>query len=87
MLLVIERELFGEHVLRDRHAQEVARQLRKTRGADQRVGMGEQLAYGVYYGGFLVLVLYNFFIFLAVMAFNLVGDALRDALDPKRAKH
>ncbi len=26
----------------------------------------EQLAYGVYYGGFLVLVLYNFFIFLAV---------------------
>jgi peptide/nickel transport system permease protein len=27
------------------------------------------------------------FIFLAVMAFNLVGDALRDALDPKRARH
>jgi two-component system, sensor histidine kinase LadS len=27
---------------------------------------GEQLAYGVYYGGFLVLVLYNFFIFLIV---------------------
>ena len=26
----------------------------------------EQLAYGVYYGGFLVLVLYNFFIFLIV---------------------
>jgi diguanylate cyclase (GGDEF)-like protein len=26
----------------------------------------EQLAFGVYYGGFLVLVLYNFFIFLAV---------------------
>jgi diguanylate cyclase (GGDEF)-like protein len=25
---------------------------------------GEQLAYGVYYGGFIVLVLYNFFIFL-----------------------
>ena len=29
----------------------------------------------------------GFFIFLAVMAFNLVGDALRDALDPKRARH
>jgi len=27
---------------------------------------GEQLAFGAYYGGFLVLVLYNFFIFLAV---------------------
>jgi len=27
------------------------------------------------------------FIFLAVMAFNMVGDALRDALDPKRARH
>jgi peptide/nickel transport system permease protein len=27
------------------------------------------------------------FIFLAVIAFNLVGDALRDALDPKRARH
>lgn len=27
------------------------------------------------------------FIFLAVMGFNLVGDALRDALDPKRARH
>jgi peptide/nickel transport system permease protein len=26
------------------------------------------------------------FIFLAVMAFNLVGDALRDALDPRRLK-
>jgi len=26
----------------------------------------EQLAYGIYYGGFLVLVLYNFFIFLIV---------------------
>ena len=29
----------------------------------------------------------GFFIFLAVMAFNMVGDALRDALDPKRARH
>lgn len=27
------------------------------------------------------------FIFLAVIAFNLVGDALRDAVDPKRARH
>ena len=27
---------------------------------------GEQLAYGAYYGGFIVLVLYNFFIFLIV---------------------
>ncbi len=27
---------------------------------------GEQLAYGAYYGGFVVLVLYNFFIFLIV---------------------
>jgi diguanylate cyclase (GGDEF)-like protein len=27
---------------------------------------GEQLAYGAYFGGFLVLVLYNFFIFLVV---------------------
>jgi ABC-type dipeptide/oligopeptide/nickel transport system permease subunit len=26
------------------------------------------------------------FIFIAVMAFNLVGDGLRDALDPKRVK-
>ena len=28
----------------------------------------------------------GFFIFLAVMAFNLVGDGLRDALDPRRLK-
>jgi peptide/nickel transport system permease protein len=28
----------------------------------------------------------GFFIFVAVMAFNLVGDGLRDALDPKRVK-
>jgi peptide/nickel transport system permease protein len=29
----------------------------------------------------------GFFIFIAVIAFNLVGDALRDALDPRRLKN
>ena len=28
----------------------------------------------------------GFFIFIAVIAFNLVGDGLRDALDPRRLK-
>ena len=37
----------------------------------------EQLAFGAYFGGFLVLVLYNFFIFLVVAAVALVMGLVR----------
>ena len=70
---------------RRRHSGAFFVKLPRTRGQADRTGLGRYAQYGTrllkYCTAYRVLP--GLLIFLTVLAFNLIGDGLNDALDPK----